>query len=151
MQGNRQPSSPEEAVYLLASHVGRQMKRRYPGDLLDTATWPVLFMLQCHGDLRLSDLAGKLQLDQSTVSRHVKHLQDRGFVERTEDPGDRRAALLHISPAGADALEQGRQRRREKIAAVLQHWPVADAKEFAAYATRFTDDLLRTLDDEGSR
>ncbi|HET7327015.1 MAG TPA: MarR family transcriptional regulator [Nocardioidaceae bacterium] len=145
------PASPEEAVYLFAAQLGRMMRKRQTGDEVDVGSWPVLHMLQCHGDLRLSDLAAKLHLDASTVSRHVRQLEDRGLVERTDDPDDRRAARVRGTDTGHKALEQGRQRRRDQIAQVLAQWPEADVHAFAAFASRFTDDLDHILDPEGAR
>jgi DNA-binding MarR family transcriptional regulator len=140
------PSSPEEAVFLFAARLGRQMRKRQPGDVLDLATWPILHTLQCFGDLRLTDLAAKLQLDTSTVSRHVRQLEDRALIERTDDPDDRRAALIRATDEGVKVLDEGRQRRRDQIARVLADWPRADVEAFAEYATRFTQDLDRILD-----
>lgn len=146
------PTSPEESVYLFAAQLGRLLKKRQPGDELDIGSWPILHTLQRYGDLRLSDLAAKLQLDASTVSRHVKQLEDRRLVERTDDPDDRRAALVRATDSGTKALEQGRQRRRDQIARVLAHWPQSDVQAFAAFAARFTDDLNRVLEgSEGQR
>lgn len=145
-------ASPEEAVYLFVAQVGRLMRKRQPGDELDIGTWPILHTLQVHGDLRLSDLAAKLHLDASTVSRHVKLLEDRGMLQRIDDPDDRRAALVRATDSGNKALEQGRQRRRDQIARILAHWPESDVQAFANFATRFTDDLNRAPDGpEGAR
>lgn len=140
------PSSPEDAVFLFAAQVGRQFRRHQPGDRLEVSTWPVLHALQMYGELRLSDLAAKLQLDISTVSRHVKQLEGRGLVERTEDPDDRRAALLGATPAGLEVLDAGRRRRRELVGRVLSGWPADDVAVFADLATRFTQDMTRMLD-----
>lgn len=145
------PDSPEEAVMMLAMQVGRQLRTRHPGDQLDAATWAVVHTLSCHGDMRLSDLAARLQLDASTVSRHIKQLEDRGLVERADDPDDRRAARVCASPAGLQALAQGRQRRREQLARVLADWSEADRAALYSIATRFVDDLTRTLDPDETR
>jgi DNA-binding MarR family transcriptional regulator len=140
------PSSPEDAVFLFAAQVGRQFRKRQPGDRLDVSTWPVLHALQMYGELRLSDLAAKLQLDISTVSRHVKQLEGRGLVERADDPDDRRATLLRATTAGLEVLDAGRRRRRELVGRVLAGWPADDVAVFANLATRFTQDMDRMLD-----
>jgi DNA-binding MarR family transcriptional regulator len=145
------PSSAEDAVFLFAALLGRQFRKRQPGDRLDVSTWPVLHALQMYGELRLSELAAKLQLDISTVSRHVKQLEGRGLVERADDPDDRRATLLRATTAGLEVLDAGRRRRRELVGRVLAGWPAEDVAVFADLATRFTQDLARMLDvPEGS-
>jgi DNA-binding MarR family transcriptional regulator len=145
------PSSAEDAVFLFAAQLGRQFRKHQPGDRLDVSTWPVLHALQMYGELRLSELAAKLQLDISTVSRHVKQLEGRGLVERADDPDDRRATLLRATTAGLEVLDAGRRRRRELVGRVLAGWPAEDVAVFADLATRFTQDLARMLDvPEGS-
>src|SRR3990170_3275929 len=86
------PDSPEEAVLLLAMQVGKRMRQRYPGDEVDAATIPLLHVLTCTGPIRLTDLAQRMQLDASTVSRHARQLEERGLLERADDPDDRRAS-----------------------------------------------------------
>jgi len=50
--------------------------------------------------LRVSELAGCMGLDASTASRHVRHLEDGGYLARTGDPGDRRASRVRLTPKG---------------------------------------------------
>lgn len=52
------------------------------------------------GPISLNRLAAELFVDKSTASRVVGALEDRGWVVRTADPGDRRALRLHLTDAG---------------------------------------------------
>jgi DNA-binding MarR family transcriptional regulator len=57
------------------------------------------------------ELARRLRLQKSTVSRLVTQLTQRGWVERERDPDDGRATLLRLTPAGqttADDLAAAR-------------------------------------------
>lgn len=54
------------------------------------------------GPLGVNDLAARLYLDKSTTSRVVDALEKKGYVERRESPGDRRAVRLVATPAGRD-------------------------------------------------
>jgi DNA-binding MarR family transcriptional regulator len=65
---------------------------------LDRGGYWVLAKLAHLAPIRLSDLSIALELDPSTVSRHIKALWHAGLVGRESDPGDRRAALP--TPAG---------------------------------------------------
>jgi MarR family transcriptional regulator, 2-MHQ and catechol-resistance regulon repressor len=70
-----------------------------------------------HGSLTLNQLAAHMYLDKSTTSRVVDALQKKGYVERRENPEDRRALQLEATDAGrqlharieADILAQERQ------------------------------------------
>ncbi|GAA1296057.1 putative transcription regulator protein, MarR [Planotetraspora silvatica] len=55
------------------------------------------------GPLTLRDLAEQLATDAPYTSVVVADLERRGMVERTTHPGDRRAKIVTITPAGAEA------------------------------------------------
>ena len=54
-----------------------------------------------HGDgVRLSDLAERLRIAPRSATEVADGLQERGLVERSPDPGDRRAVLLRPTDEG---------------------------------------------------
>src|SRR5512138_2497403 len=62
---------------------------------------------QCHvllelrgGERSLKALAAALDLDNSTLSRTIEGMVQAGMVERSIDPGDRRAVCLRLAPLG---------------------------------------------------
>jgi DNA-binding MarR family transcriptional regulator len=55
------------------------------------------------GPLTLRDLAERLATDAPYTSVVVADLERRGMVERATHPGDRRAKIVTITPAGAEA------------------------------------------------
>ena len=56
--------------------------------------------------LPLYQLAAHLHLEKSTVSRLVNTLVERGWVERTINPENRREVLLKLSSAGHTIFEE---------------------------------------------
>jgi len=66
-------------------------------------------LAQCHalveigeaGALSLNDLADKLNLDKSTLSRTVNNLVTLGFCEREEQPSDRRYVVIRLTEDGS--------------------------------------------------
>jgi len=56
--------------------------------------------LTAHGPMRLSALAERLFLDKSTMSRVVRTLVRKGYVESRDDATDGRATTLHATRAG---------------------------------------------------
>jgi len=50
------------------------------------------------GPLTLNELAARMYLDKSTTSRVVDALQKKGYVDRQENPDDRRALRLEATP-----------------------------------------------------
>lgn len=108
------------------------------GDDLDRPSFMLLHTLVCAGPSRVTGLAAAVHSDPSTVSRQAAHLVDLGLVERRADPGDGRASLLAITDAGAAMLDRARQRRDERIAAIIGPWQHADREKFADLIDRFT-------------
>ena len=72
------------------------------------------------GPSTLNALAAELCLDKSTASRVVATLQRKGYVGRTTHPGDGRAVLLDVTPAGrrlCDRLRADRIAERSELLA----------------------------------
>ena len=71
-------------------------------------------MAQCHaimeigaaGELNLKDLAARLGLDNSTLSRTVESLVKDGLVERTPSTEDRRATVIRLNEKGLAARDR---------------------------------------------
>jgi len=89
--------------------------------------------------VRLSDLAEALRIAPRSATEVADGLQERGLVERTPDPGDRRAVILR-------ATDEGRRIRGEIGAA-----RAADSSELFARLTPEDREtlarILRTLAD----
>jgi len=92
-------------------------------------------------DARAGDLAARLQIAPSVVSRAVVPLEQAGLVERTTDPDDARATRLGLTAAGRQRLEAARREFADRLAPVLDDW---DADDVAAL-TRLMDRLESTL------
>jgi DNA-binding MarR family transcriptional regulator len=60
-----------------------------------------LGVLRRHGGMRLSDLAEHLRIAPRSTTEVIDGLQERGLVERSPDPADRRATLVSVTAEGA--------------------------------------------------
>ena len=135
------PQSPEEAVIGLLMQAGRRLRTRHPEDQVDPSTFPLAKQLMCHEGMRLSDLAAKVELDASTVSRQIKQLEDKGIVERTPDPADGRASLVRLTASGHHTMQATFRRRFERIKSVLEPWSERDREQLQTLLTRLAADL----------
>ncbi len=143
--GPGEPGTAEEAVLTAMISLGRRMRQRLADDQVDFSSLTLLKTLMYGGPMRLSALAASLELDASTVSRHASHLEQRGLLERAEDPDDRRAAQVMLSEHGRTCLENGARTRRTMIASVLEHWSERDREQLRVLLTRFHADLTATF------
>lgn len=121
--------------------------RAAAGVTLDRAAYHVLLRICDQGTVRLSALAEAMDLDVSTVSRHVTRLEHDGYVSRSPDPDDGRAARLDTTEAGRAVLERVRETRRARLQALLDDWDEGDVGQLAGLLDR----LIATFDADRSR
>ena len=131
------PVTAEDAVLGTLMALGRRMRQRLPEDTLDFSVVPILKVLGGCGPLRLSSLAEILELDASTVSRHVKQLEDRGYLGRTTDPDDGRASRIEVTTEGLAALAAHIDRRKAFLTEALDDWSAADREQLRTLLDRF--------------
>ncbi|MCW7941958.1 MarR family transcriptional regulator [Streptomyces hygroscopicus] len=82
----------------------------------------VLTLLGRHGDMRMSKLAELLAVDMSVTSRHVAHVADRGWIQRSPDPADKRSRILRLTAPGRAQLDELSRRIAELLAERLKDW-----------------------------
>ncbi len=145
-----EPETAEDALMSLMMALGRQLRKRQPGDLMDYSAFPILKLLTHQGPMRLSAMAEVLGLDASTVSRHARQLEDNGLLERTDDPDDRRASRLTVSEHGNECLAQGFETRRRLIATALDGWTDEERDTLRLLLHRLVQNLLPHPDQEAS-
>lgn len=66
--------------------------------------WVLLALLHAHAPMHSSALAEKASLEKSATSKAVVRLVERGLVRRTRPAGDRRYAVLDLTPAGTELV-----------------------------------------------
>ena len=106
--------------------------------------WTLVRLDEAAGPLRLSDLAGVLDLDLSTVSRQARHLADAGLVVRESDPVDGRACLVSLSARGRAVLDAVREGRQEVVRSAMSGWSGRERAAMARALVRLADDLQAT-------
>ncbi|MFD2079247.1 MarR family winged helix-turn-helix transcriptional regulator [Actinopolymorpha cephalotaxi] len=144
--GSPSASGPAPETLLVALMRLVRLVKRGNDAPIEPALHYVLHTVACSGPTRLSDLAGQVQLDVSTVSRHVRALETSGYLGRVTDPDDRRAALVSVTEVGNRVLEEAAARRRARIDAVLSQWPADDVHTLE----RLLDQLAKDLEAETS-
>jgi DNA-binding MarR family transcriptional regulator len=140
------PQTPIEGVLHAFTRIGRRLKTKQPGDTIDHSAHLVLFVLRCSGALRLSDLAGRMELDASTASRHVRSLEQLGLVRRSPDPDDGRAFRVELTEQGIEEWESSARRRMELLSAAMDGWSEDDIHTFEQLMTRFADGVATLTD-----
>jgi DNA-binding MarR family transcriptional regulator len=88
----------------LKTYVQKQMKNQ------DIAMSPgqagILFLLKKTGTMKMTELGGLLEIDNSTITRLVDRLEEMELVERRMNPKDRRQYLISITEKGQDEIRK---------------------------------------------
>lgn len=81
--------------------------------------WTVLAILDEDGPGSQQELARLMGRAPAVIVAAVDVLEERGLVERTRDPADRRRSRVTITPQGAEALRHGDRLADEAVASLL--------------------------------
>ena len=75
------------------------------------------------GEIRASDLANRLFVTKTSISRYVNDMLDEGLLSQRRDPSDGRATLLSVSAAGQREFEEREARRSALLREICQDGP----------------------------
>jgi len=88
----------------------------------------VLYVVMAAGQLRMTELAGRLGIAASSATEIVERLVELGLLERTADRVDRRQVVITATPAAVDLLERFRELNQRQLRELLGR---LDADELA--------------------
>lgn len=113
---------------------------------LQRASYLVLTYVAEFGPVRSSQVAEAFGLDKGTISRQVQQLIDLGLLERRTDPGDRRAALLTLTPEARERAAEVAGARRQVVAERLGDWSDDELEGFTSSFARYNESLADPQD-----
>lgn len=113
----------------------------------DRAAYLVMRRIVAEGPVRITDLARDVGVEPSTISRHVKPLERRGWVRRTADPDDARVSLLDATDEGVRGVEAIEREWRGFLASVLDAWDRSDRETLITLLERFAADIEQKFSD----
>lgn len=98
-------------------------------------------LLQAGRPLRMTELAARMEHNLSSAGSLVDRLVEKGMVQRTNDPADRRAVVCHLTETGQTIVKQISQRTKDTLAEIAQQ---ADTAEMQAMVDGL-EELLRQM------
>tara|TARA_R110002126_G_scaffold167330_5_gene315609 strand:- start:64411 stop:64881 length:471 start_codon:yes stop_codon:yes gene_type:complete len=118
----------------LTRHVDGQLRDKLRVDFKTTLPrFDVMAALSRHPEgLKMSQLSGVLRVSNGNVTGIADRLADEGLVERVPVPGDRRAMILRLTPAGNVEFAQQATAHEGWINDMLHGISAADARLMAA-------------------
>jgi DNA-binding MarR family transcriptional regulator len=93
------------------------------GQPVTVAEAHALMDLTAVGPMRQGELAAKLRLEKSTVSRLVRQMEAYRWIQRAPDPNDRRVVLIRLTKQGRQTAVQLARARRAKFVRIMSAIP----------------------------
>ncbi|WP_327699583.1 MarR family winged helix-turn-helix transcriptional regulator [Streptomyces sp. NBC_00459] len=136
--------------YLLSRARQHDRLMAIAGVPLDRAATALLRQIADSEPMRPGELANRLAVEASHVTRQVQQLQKAGYVTRVPDPDDRRAQRIELTATGKEAVERVREASRRGMQMALGGWSAEELQQLAGLFHRMVDDFLAySLDDDG--
>jgi DNA-binding MarR family transcriptional regulator len=90
----------------------------------------VLLILHQQGTLTLTELAGHIRVDRSTLGEMINRMAKRSLISKRNNRGDRRSAEVSLTPAGKSALLANVSGAAQLQGALLAPLPAEDRAHF---------------------
>ncbi|TAJ49405.1 MAG: MarR family transcriptional regulator [Herbiconiux sp.] len=134
-----------EALLSLQNAEEREIERvRKASGLSNNEFHALRYLLQAqreHRDTGPKDLVVMLGISNASVTNIVDHLEQLGDLEREVHPTDRRAQLLHPTPAAAAKIERAYKLFHETVVHSMDSIGAADAEIVARTLDAITERL----------
>ena len=118
------------------------------GVSLDRSAAALLRHLALAEPVRAGELASRLAVEASHVTRQVQQLERTGHIIRVPDPDDGRAQLIQLTDAGRGTVERMRVVGCLGLQQVLGGWPAEDLGTLAVLFRRMVEDFVAHAEDE---
>jgi DNA-binding MarR family transcriptional regulator len=106
---------------------------------LSMPQFSILMQLHYKGACGMSAISERFDVSAAAASQLVDKLVQAGYLERTEDPSDRRAKLLKLSANGAKLVEAGIQERYRWMDELTSRLSVAQQTKISEALTLLTE------------
>jgi DNA-binding MarR family transcriptional regulator len=108
---------------------------------LSLAAIGVLGRIVQQSPIGLTELRALSRLQPAALSRHIRILEEGGYIERWGDPNDGRAAVVQATARGKTANRKWRAANDELLSAQLVDWSSSELNELSAMMERLDADL----------
>lgn len=135
----------EQMVALIRAFGLHEPDRTPCGEPMSVSEAHALMEMEVGHSLSQNQLAARLHLEKSTVSRLVMQLQARGWIRQETAPNDGRMRLISLTEAGERAAESLAEARRHKYKQLFEAIPEAE-REAVFHALKVVIRALQTGD-----
>jgi len=104
-----------------------------------------LFLLNHRDKVRVTDLSEHLGVSSAAASQMLERLVDEGWIQRAEDPNDRRMKKITLTEKGCTVLSESIDARMGWIEDLAANF-TADEEEHIASAMQLLIDKIRQME-----
>ena len=143
------PDPRQPGEYRVEAQVGHLLRRAHQrataiflekigaSDVTPTQ-FAALVKLHDEGSLSQNHLGRLTAMDRATILGVIRRLSERGFIERVDDPNDRRRTALSLSPEGKALVERLIPNGFTVSEAILEPLSSAERQTFLSLLLRLT-------------
>ena len=110
---------------------------------LSMPQFSILMQLHHRGGCGLSEISDRFDITNAAASQLVEKLVQSGYLERTEDPSDRRAKVLNLTEKGHSFVEQGIHERHRWLDDVVKRLSSEEKAKVSEALTILTEAAQR--------
>jgi DNA-binding MarR family transcriptional regulator len=118
----------------------RSLSQRLYGALTVSQSY-CLRILYFQGMRTMSELAEKLQVRLSTITGVIDQLEERGLVERSGHPEDRRSLHVRLTPKGRSLYGNAHEAFLSHLKPLLEGRTPADREKLLSFLADVTDSI----------
>jgi DNA-binding MarR family transcriptional regulator len=106
---------------------------------LSIQQFSLIMQLHHRGGTGISDISERFEITNAAASQMVDKLFQLGYLERIEDPHDRRAKLLSLSAKGKQLIEQSIEERYRWVDQLSENLSAKDREKISDALTIMTE------------
>jgi len=117
---------------------------------LGVTDFAVLEALLHKGPLLINDLGKRVLLTSGSITAAVDRLEKQELVERRNDPVDRRARLVHLTPSGLKLIKKAFAQHEEDIDQLMSGLPVRERTQLVAWLRQLGTTAAQLVGEQNS-
>ncbi len=86
-----------------------------------------------------SELSRRMGVSSARIAALLKHLEQKGFVQRRADERDERRVIVSLTDSGRELIRERRREAIERVAAALRSLGEDDAREYVRLQQRMLE------------